>query len=162
MSNKKINIEPAQIINLSREWLGTPYIHQASLKGIGCDCLGLIRGIWRELYGVEPEKIPNYTPTWSEVNGKETLLLAADRHCVRIKKSKMQIGDILLFRMRKNSPAKHMGILSQDNYFIHAYEGNNVVESPLNPFWYKAIVACFRFPNVRTFHNDTQRKKNGN
>ena len=28
-------------------WIGTPYRHQASLKGVGCDCLGLVRGVWR-------------------------------------------------------------------------------------------------------------------
>ena len=27
-------------------WLGTPYHHQASVRGAGCDCLGLIRGIY--------------------------------------------------------------------------------------------------------------------
>lgn len=37
------------VIAAARSWLGTPYHHQASRKGVGCDCLGLIRGIWREL-----------------------------------------------------------------------------------------------------------------
>lgn len=33
------------IVNAARSWLGTPYHHQASLRGVGCDCLGLIRGL---------------------------------------------------------------------------------------------------------------------
>ena len=37
----------AAIVAEARAWIGTPYRHQASLKGIGCDCLGLLRGIWR-------------------------------------------------------------------------------------------------------------------
>jgi NlpC/P60 family putative phage cell wall peptidase len=45
----------------ARLWLGTPYMHQASARGAGADCLGLLRGIWRALYGDEPEVVPPYT-----------------------------------------------------------------------------------------------------
>ena len=41
----------AEILSEARDWLGTPYRHQASLKGAGCDCLGLVRGVWRALEG---------------------------------------------------------------------------------------------------------------
>ncbi len=47
-------IDTATIVRRARGWLGTPYHHQASVKGVGCDCLGLIRGLWRELCGPEP------------------------------------------------------------------------------------------------------------
>ena len=47
-----------EIVEAARAWLGTPYHHQASLRGVGCDCLGLVRGVWRELYGPEPEAAP--------------------------------------------------------------------------------------------------------
>ena len=45
----------AEIVRAARSWIGTPYRHQASLKGVGCDCLGLLRGVWREVVGAEPE-----------------------------------------------------------------------------------------------------------
>ncbi len=67
-----------------RSWLGTPYHHQASVKGVGCDCLGLIRGVWRGVYGDEPEAMPAYSPEWAEAGGVETLLQAAQRHLVEI------------------------------------------------------------------------------
>ncbi|KAB2949447.1 MAG: hypothetical protein F9K19_23780, partial [Rhizobiaceae bacterium] len=44
-----------RVLEAAIGWIGTPYRHQASRKGVGCDCLGLVRGIWRELYGSEPE-----------------------------------------------------------------------------------------------------------
>ncbi|MBN9249774.1 MAG: hypothetical protein J0I86_04210, partial [Mesorhizobium sp.] len=44
-----------EIVAEALSWLGTPYRHQASSKGVGCDCLGLIRGVWRSLYGNELE-----------------------------------------------------------------------------------------------------------
>ena len=43
--------DPERVIAAARGWLGTPYHDQASVKGVGCDCLGLVRGVWRDLYG---------------------------------------------------------------------------------------------------------------
>ena len=48
------------VVARTRAWIGTPYRHQASLIGIGCDCLGLVRGVWREVLGPEPEAAPPY------------------------------------------------------------------------------------------------------
>ena len=47
------------VVAEARRWIGTPYVHQASSFQAGCDCLGLIRGVWRHLYGAEPERLPN-------------------------------------------------------------------------------------------------------
>src|SRR5690606_10394391 len=65
-------------------WVGTPYRHQASTKGLGCDCLGLVRGVWRALYGEEPETPGPYAPDWAEAGGTDRLLDAARRHCREI------------------------------------------------------------------------------
>ena len=100
------------IVAAARGWLSTPYHHQASVKGVGSDCLGLIRGIWRELYGPEPETMPPYTPDWGSVTGSETLLAAACRHLVKLEDvSAARPGDVLVFRMRDEGVAKHAGIL---------------------------------------------------
>lgn len=48
-------VSRAAIVAEARAWLGTPYRHQASLKGVGADCLGLVRGVWRAVVGPEPE-----------------------------------------------------------------------------------------------------------
>ena len=37
------------IVTRAREWIGTPFAHQAGLKQVGCDCLGLIFGVLREV-----------------------------------------------------------------------------------------------------------------
>jgi NlpC/P60 family putative phage cell wall peptidase len=100
------------IVAAARSWLGTPYHHQASVKGVGSDCLGLIRGIWRELYGPEPEAMPPYTPDWGSATGAETLLAAACRHLVKLDDvSTATPGDVLVFRMRDEGVAKHAGII---------------------------------------------------
>src|SRR3989338_4143365 len=60
VSNHATPLTRQAIVAAARSWIGTPYRHQASLKGAGCDCLGLVRGVWRELYGDEPEAPPPY------------------------------------------------------------------------------------------------------
>ena len=74
----------AEIVALARGWIGTPYRHQASCRGAGTDCLGLLRGLWRETLGAEPESVPAYTADWSEPARSEDLLAAAARHLVPV------------------------------------------------------------------------------
>jgi NlpC/P60 family putative phage cell wall peptidase len=139
----------AEILQELQEWLGTPYVHQASQKGAGCDCLGLVRGVWRAVLGQEPVEVPPYTADWSETDRQETLWQAAQSHLVSKSPEDRQPGDILLFRMRSDAVAKHLGFVSRIGptpSFIHAYSGHGVVESPLSTPWARRIVACFEFP----------------
>lgn len=130
-------------------WIGTPYRHQASAKGIGCDCLGLIRGVWRELYGEEPELPPPYARDWAERSGKDRLMDAALRHFGEaLPVDEAQPGDLLLFRWRPDMAAKHAGIFAGEKSFIHAYEQAAVIRSALVPSWRRRIAAVFRFPEV--------------
>ena len=139
-----------RIANHARQWIGTPYVHQASCKGAGTDCLGLLRGVWREVYGEEPELVPAYTPDWSEPQREERLMLAAKKHLNQKPIAEMASGDVLLFRMRGNSVAKHLGIVGEvgdATTFIHAYSGHSVVENALTLPWRRRIAACFSFPD---------------
>lgn len=133
------------IVQEARSWIGTPYMHQASVKGAGCDCLGLLRGCWRAVNGEEPITAPRYTPDWSEPQGEEVLWKAAARYLRACDDRPRRAGDILLFRMRDGAVAKHLGILAQlaPDSFVHAYNGHGVVESPLSEPWQRRIVARF-------------------
>ena len=133
----------------ARRWLGTPYHHQASTRGAGADCLGLLRGVWRAIYGEEPETPPPYTPDWSEPQRQEALWSAASRHLTPKRIDECDEGDVLLFRMREGSIAKHLGIVAASGpaaTFVHAYQGHGVVESALTQPWRRRVVACFAFP----------------
>ena len=139
----------ARIISAARAWIGTPYVHQASCKGAGADCLGLVRGVWREVLGSEPLTLPAYTPDWSEASGDEALLAGAGALLLPVSPGAQRPGDVIVFRMRPGAVAKHLGLLAGTGAaarFIHAYSGHGVVESPLTPPWARRIVAYFRFP----------------
>ncbi|CUH80201.1 NlpC/P60 family protein [Tropicibacter naphthalenivorans] len=139
----------SQLVTHARAWIGTPYVHQASTKGAGCDCLGLLRGLWRETHGTEPEAIPAYSMDWSEPQGEERLWAAALRHLTPKALSEATPGDVLLFRMRDGAVAKHVGLQAQVGKhatFIHAYSGHGVIESALSAPWARRVVARFAFP----------------
>jgi NlpC/P60 family putative phage cell wall peptidase len=141
-----------EVVAEARRWIGTPYRHQASMLGGGADCLGLLRGVWRAIYGVEPEVLPAYTPDWSEPSGDERLWQAARRHLIEKPLNDGARGDVLLFRLNPASVAKHVGIADLRDgsaCFIHAYSRHGVVESPLSVPWARRIVARFHFPERR-------------
>lgn len=139
----------AAVVAAARLWLGTPYLHQASCRGVGVDCLGLIRGIWRDLYGGEPERMPNYSADWAEAQGLETLRDAAARWMSPVAPEAAAPGDILLFRWRAHLPAKHVAVLSDKVRFIHACEGIPVSEVALSGWWRRRIAYVFRFPSLK-------------
>lgn len=133
----------------ARGWIGTPYQHQASAKGIGTDCLGLLRGIWRKLHGQEPQAVPAYTEDWAEPARREVLLEAASRWLIAKDLAEQAAGDVLVFRMREGSIAKHLGLQSRVGahpQFIHSYTGHGVIESSLSVPWQRRIAARFCFP----------------
>ncbi|ABV93900.1 conserved hypothetical protein [Dinoroseobacter shibae DFL 12 = DSM 16493] len=138
-----------RVVAEARGWVGTPYVHQASARGAGADCLGLVRGVWRGVFGDEPEAVPPYTPDWSEPQRDEILWRGAARHLQQKRVEDAAVGDVLLFRMRASGVAKHLGIQSEVGplpCFIHAYSGHGVIESPLSRPWARRIAARFAFP----------------
>ena len=140
-------METEAIIETARSWIGTPYVHQASVKGAGCDCLGLLRGVFRELSGEEAETPPPYSPDWAEATGAETLYSAMLRHLNEIELSALRPGDIALFRMAPRSPAKHCGIVAlRDGRFslIHARQNKQVSEERFSAFWQRRLAFAFR------------------
>lgn len=130
----------------ARSWIGTPYLHQGSLKGAGCDCLGLLRGLWRALHGVEPEPMPPYQADWTASGAGETLADAASRWLIARSPGDEEAGDVLLFRWRDDLPVRHAGLYTGHDRLIHAYERAGVVESPLGSPWKRRISHVFSFP----------------
>lgn len=139
----------ADVVRLARAWIGTPYHHQASQRGIGCDCLGLVRGLFRDLYGCEAEEPPPYSRDWAEADGRETMLGAARRHLVAIAPAAAGPGDVLVFRLRQGCVAKHAGLQSGAATMIHAMEGLAVAEVALSPWWRRHVAGAFSFPGTQ-------------
>lgn len=135
------------IVAEASRWIGTPYGHQASLRGTACDCLGLVRGVWRHVYGHEPEQVTPYAPDWPLASQDNRLWAAAVRHMKPVDLTAALPGDVLLFRWRAHLPASHAAILSEPHAFIHAHDGACVAEVHFNSWWRRHAVAAFAFPD---------------
>ena len=136
----------ARLIAEAREWIGTPYLHRASCKAHGTDCIGLVRGVWRAVLGDEPEPLPAYAPDWAEATGAEQMRDAGERHLVPVALDAIRPGDIILFRWRAHLPAKHAAILVSEDRMVHAHDGAAVAEVFLAPWWRRRLAFAFSFP----------------
>ncbi len=151
-------ISREQIVEVARGWIGTPYRHQGSLKDVATDCLGLIRGVWREIYGTEPEPITPYTANWAEESQTENLRDAARRHMIELGADQVmtgdklldlaQPGDLILLRVRDRGVAKHAAIISRPGFIIHAYDRHAVMETAIPQAWRRRVAYAFQFPGV--------------
>ncbi len=142
-------VSSAMIVQSACSWIGTPYLHQSSVKFVGCDCLGLVRGVWRETLGNEPCATPQYSADWGEVGSRETLLDVANKYFTKSSETHPEVADLILFRWHENTIIKHLGIMSGPGRFIHAYEKTGVIESPLVSSWSRRVAAIYSFPKVR-------------
>ena len=137
-------MNPDRVVTAARGWLGTPYRHRASTPGAGCDCLGLLRGVWRELYGTEPVSVPAYRADWrGEADG--ALRQAAEQFLLPAA-GPLAAGQVVLFRLGGMSEARHCGIMVSPERFIHAQEHLGVVEANLTAGWARRVSGRFGFP----------------
>lgn len=137
------------VIAAARAWVGTPYHAQASLRGVGADCIGLVRGVWRDVVGPEVLAVPHYTRDWGEVGTREVLRDSMATAFIEVPVAEAAPGDLLLFRMRRTAIAKHVGILIAADRFVHSYERVGVIEDHLSDAWQRRIAFAFRFPRAK-------------
>lgn len=130
-------------------WVGTPFHHRAAIKGVGCDCIGLVLGVWREIGGAAGLHLPVYAPSGPNIGEEARLLEGLEAHLRPLGGIAPVVGDVVAFRMREAGPVQHIGILTatgQGGQFVHAYSRRGVVESRLSEHWQTRIVAAFRMP----------------
>ncbi len=135
------------IVQTTLSWIGTPYHHQAYTKGVGVDCLGLLRGVFIELYEHDPEPPPRYSPSWGEANSDELLLKAARTYLEIPDYQGWRKGDILVFRVKNAASAKHCAIVCDEKNMIHAVSHREVMQTNIGA-WSKKIAGVFKFPGV--------------
>lgn len=139
-----------RIVAAARTWMGTPYHHQASCKGIGADCLGLVRGVWRDCFGSDVSVPQTYSRDWAEASGIETMLAGAREHLIAIDPQSIHPGDVVVFRLRPGFVAKHAAIIATPETIIHAMEGGPACEVTLSSWWRRRIAGAFQFPHLKS------------
>lgn len=145
-SHLSLSKRERKILAIARSWIGTPYRHQARTKHIGCDCLGLVLGVWQELDGKSPDAMADYSKDWAETADKDLLLSSARKHLLPVNNDKIRPGDILLFRWSQFSVSKHAALFLDSDRMIHAFERHSVCEATIVSSWRRRISGIFRFP----------------
>lgn len=140
-------VSRAQIVAEAFKWEKTPYHHQASLRGVGVDCLGLLRGVYVGIYGTEPEKPPPYSPSWGEADVQELLLNAAQKYLLPTDYEGWKMGDVLIFRVKNSKSAKHCAIVVDDDRMIHAISQRGVMVTNIG-VWASQVAGVFKFPGI--------------
>lgn len=137
------------IIAEARAWLGTPWRHQASVKDVGCDCIGLVAGVGQAL-GI-PEAVRFRADPRFRGYGRTpepNMLRAALAEYLNVADD-WRVGDILLMRHEKQPEPHHFGFLSAPSYMIHAYaQARKVVENRIDDTWRRRIVGAYRFRGI--------------
>lgn len=116
----------------ARQWIGTPFQHAQHCKGKGCDCIGLVIGVFQALGCLPPNYItPAYSRQW-HAHKNEEVLLGAALGMGFIEKPGVQpeVGDLLVFKFGR--VISHAGICVSETEFVHAYQDmGRVVMQPL-------------------------------
>lgn len=139
---------PQEVVAEARAWLGTKWQHQAALKGVACDCTGLVRGVVGAFRTLPPELLRmSYARTPDGV----TLLRLCREHLREVPPGAAQPGDVLAFRYDEHP--QHLGIAADYVHgglsIIHALDQQGaargkVVEHRLDATWRARIVGVFR------------------
>jgi cell wall-associated NlpC family hydrolase len=124
-------ITPQQIVTEAQSWNGTPFAGHVRVKGVGCDCVGMVSGVMIALGVISRDtSFPRYTlgsgshreaslvSEWITQTGLFTLEQSA------------QPGDVIGLQLGR--VIHHVGIVVSDVSFIHAVEGQGVIESRMD------------------------------
>ena len=131
----------------ARRWLDTPFHHQDSVKGVGCDCIGLIKGVGTALQLVDynpasplAQAFANYSMLPNSRRMREGLAT----WLVEIPVPDAVLGDI--YFMAWGREPQHVALVT-DIGIIHSYSGvGKVVEHALDESWRRRIIASYRYP----------------
>jgi len=118
----KIGKTQRKIIEEAYTWLGTPYRYAGVEKGEGTDCSGMVMKVYEKVTG---EKLPRNSAKQAE-------------YCIKVNASEVNTGDLVFFATGKDpGRVSHVGIVIDNENFIHASSSKGVVISKFTTDYYK-------------------------
>jgi NlpC/P60 family putative phage cell wall peptidase len=141
----------ADVVAEARTWIGTPWVHQASLKGVGCDCIGFPVGVGAELGLPEAAhwKADLRFRNYGRLPLPDKLLESCGDYLDQIPIADAGLGDVLLLTFA--TQPMHFAIVSAlgPMYMTHAYlPAGGVVEHIVDEKWRRRILRAFRLRGV--------------
>ena len=149
-------ITRAEIVSEARAWIGTPYQHQAHLRGVGCDCGGLIGGVAVALGIVPPDwwdtEFARHAGYARQPTG-DSLIDVLSEFMTATDSDTAQPGDVVVMRFKLDPT--HVGFLADYVHgglsLIHALNGigvRAVTEHRIDAQWRNRVTHAFKMPGV--------------
>ncbi len=139
------------VVAEARSWIGTPWHHAGRVKGVGVDCVGLPVGVLRACGAVAQDfDVPPYVQS-----PDGTMIKTCSRYMTQIKRSEMQIGDLIV--LASDVVPQHLGIVGDYQHggmsIIHACNSRSctpprVIETRLMFGRTQRFIAAFRLLGV--------------
>jgi NlpC/P60 family putative phage cell wall peptidase len=107
-----------QVVAAARTWLGTPWVHNARVKGHGVDCGQLLAAVFQEAGVVGPVDPGEYPQDWALHRSEERFMSIVERYAVKVYRAPLP-GDVALFKFGRC--VSHGGIVLEWPLMIHAY-----------------------------------------
>lgn len=143
---------PSKILQEGREWLNTPYHHQAMVKGAGVDCVGFIVGVGLNCGALTltPQQVKAYSG-YGRLPNPNTMGKAMREHLVPLSGRELKVGSIVWLEWRRGLPM-HLALIGELNgtpTLLHAISDvGKVVEHTLTKQWDERIVSFWRYPEA--------------
>lgn len=122
-----------QIVDEAMTWMGTPYAYGKAEKGKASDCSGMVMSVYEKVTGI---KLPRNSAQQKEF-------------CNSLRKGDVLPGDLVFFATGKDpEKVSHVGIMIDDNRFIHASSSKGVVVSDASqPYYQRTFKGFGRVPD---------------
>lgn len=138
----------AQVCQEALRWLGTPFVHQACLKGVGVDCANLVLGISQTLGLVDPAyRAPVYHPAWHVHMPGEwlwTTMLSLGATALAV--ADATAGDVVLVKWPGCRSHGHCAVLMPHGQMLHAMVHHGVTMQDYTPGWRRRVGLAVRLP----------------
>jgi NlpC/P60 family putative phage cell wall peptidase len=105
-----------QIVAEARTWIGTPYHHEARLKGVGVDCATFIYEVLLTVHAMEPKVLDHYSTNWFLHTNDERYMIEVMKIADEIEAPKP--GDLAMFKYGR--AYAHAAIVLQWPIIVHA------------------------------------------
>jgi len=116
--------ERAAVVAEAMTWMGTPWHHRASVKGVGVDCAMFVLTVYANAGLIQRFDPGDYPRDWHIHKSEERFLGFVAPFVRRIEESEVQAGDLVLCKIGR--VFSHGVIVTAWPQGIHALVGANV------------------------------------